>query len=175
MFTTPFTRFRPRCSHAPSHARTNRLLTTLVILCPMVLFAIGVPWSRATAQEPTECWACGRVKCESDPKNTNYRGCTKALAGGRTCGPMPVPDCPPPNSCTLENGLCPPVMALAEPERNRAIRTFESGGMLPADGAFYVAIRGDQIVLREKCGTQELARVAARDIGKTPATLALAG
>jgi len=66
-------------------------------------------------------------------------------------------------------------MALAEPERNQAIWTFERGGMLPADGAFYVAIHGDQLVLRQKCGAEALARMAARDVGRTPAKVVLAG
>ncbi len=168
MFTTPITQPLPRNHCSPSRRKTNRRLTTLVVFCPMVLFAIHVSRSETVAQDPpATCWACGVVQCEEDPESTDYRGCTKALAGGRNCGPLPVPDCPPANSCTLRNGLCPEVMALAAPERNRAIRTFERGGMLPADGAFYVAMRGDQIVLREKCGTEELARMAARDVGKT--------
>ena len=173
MSTTPIIQ-PPRRRYYPLRRKTNRLLTTLVILCPMVLLAIAVSGPATFAQEPpTECWACGRVKCDTDPDNTIYRGCTKAMKGTRSCGPLPVPDCPPPGSCELGPNLCPSVMALAEPQRSRVIRAFERGGMLPSDGAFYVAIRGDQLVLRQKCGTQELARMAAKDVGRMPARVAL--
>lgn len=171
----PLTTLSPRPEYAHSLLKTTRLLAWLVVLCPLVLVAIGVSWSHAAAQERTKCWACGAVQCKADPDNTSYRGCTEAKKGGRSCGPLPVPECPAPDTCKLGPGLCPEVMALAAPERNRAIRSFERGGMLPADGAFYVAIQGDQLVLRQKCGAEALARMAARDVGRTLAKVVFAG
>ena len=63
MLPTQIPQLHPRSRYSPSPQKTNRLLTKLVVLCPLVLLAIGVSGSGTFAQEPpTECWACGRVK-----------------------------------------------------------------------------------------------------------------
>ena len=143
----------------------------------LVLLTAGVSWSEAAAQDPPdpeECKVCARVKCQADPTGTEYRTCTPGLSGGNECEEETGSNgCPIPESCVLSNGLCTPTMASADPER--AIRTFEAGGMLPSDGHFYVGKQGQELVLRLKCNSEPLARIAIRDVGRPAATAVLAG
>ena len=144
----------------------------------LALLVVGVSWSKAAAQDPpeSECRVCARVKCDADPTRTNYRTCTSGDSGGNDCDEETGSNgCPIPGSCQLSNGLCTPTMALADFERDQAVRTFEAGGMLPADGRFYVGKQGQDLVLRLKCNSEPLARIAIRDVGRTAATAVLAG
>ena len=143
----------------------------------LTLLIVGVSWSEATAQDPpeSECMVCARVKCHADPKRTTYRACTPGLSGGNECEEETGSNgCPVPKSCQLSNGLCTPTFALAEFERDQAVRTFEAGGMLPSDGLFYVGRQGDDLILRLKCSSEPLARMAIRDVGRPVARAAIA-
>ena len=144
----------------------------------LTLMIVGVSWSEATAQDPpeSECMVCARVKCDADPEGTEYRACTPGLSGGNECEAETSSNgCPIPKSCQLSNGLCTPTLALAEFERDQAVRTFEGGGMLPSDGLFYVGRQGDDLVLRLKCSSEPLARMAIRDVGGPVARAVMAG
>lgn len=43
-----------------------------------------------------------------------------------------------------------------------------AGESIPADGLFFHVRRGDDFVVRRKCGAAEVARVAIADIGSAP-------
>lgn len=150
-----------------------------VALSALVPLIAGVSWSEAAAQDPPgsdECKVCARVKCDADPEGTDYRACTPGLSGGNECEAETGSNgCPIPESCQLSNGLCTPTLALAEFERDQAVRTFEGGGMLPSDGLFYVGRQGDDLVLRLKCSSEPLARMAIRDVGRPVARAVMAG
>ena len=69
--------------------------------------------------------------------------------------------CPIGSTCRDFGGFCEPKLVLG-PSQDEAIQVFQNGGMLPAGGSFYVATRGDQLLLRSKCGTQEMVAEIAR-------------
>ncbi|MYI06802.1 MAG: hypothetical protein F4059_05665 [Gemmatimonadetes bacterium] len=162
----------------PWPRRSFRESVRRVALYALVPLIASVSWSEAAAQDPPgsdECKVCAKVQCDADPTGTNYKTCTPGLSGGNECEEETGSNgCPTPKSCVLSNGLCTPTMALADVERDRAVRTFEAGGMLPSDGRFYVGKQGQDLVLRLKCNFEPLARIAIRDVGRSAASAVLA-
>lgn len=54
---------------------------------------------------------------------------------------------------------------LSATEVDEALDAFAHGRMLPSNGAFFVGVRGDEIVLRQKCGGTLVARLALSNMG----------
>lgn len=136
--------------------------------------------SSAAAQEPPEfeCWSCAWKICEPPTGDDEpYKYCARSEFGTNDCDtPMRGNGCPvETQSCRESDGYCVPTMAMFGPAQDEAVRIFESGGLLPSDGFFYVAIRDDEYVLRRKCGRDAVAWLAIRDVGRSKATVVLAG
>lgn len=151
---------------------------TPAALFPLALLGLAVLPSIAVAQGPGKefpCRACSPQLCREDDRV--YGGCTWSENGTSKCEIQEQENgCPIARTCRDFGGFCEkPKLALG-PSEDEAVRVFRNGGMLPPDGGFYVATRGDQLLLRNKCGTQGVvAEIARHDVGRRRADMVLAG
>lgn len=114
-----------------------------------------------SAQVEDECWACGRAKCQVGGE---YRKCTPSDEGSAECKqtlPSKRYAC---GRCNDRGELCEEGFVSAT-EVDEALDAFAHGRMLPSNGAFFIGVRGDEIVLRQKCGGTLLARLALSNMG----------
>ena len=173
MFQTLYTRLaiRSRPSTADPHGRGRQI--TWFAAIPLALLAIGALPTEGMAQGPGEkypCRACSPQLCSED--DIVYSNCTWSLNGTTLCDIQEQENgCPITNTCRDHGDFCEgggQTMALGAAQ-DAAIRAFESGGMLPGDGNFYVATRGDRLLLRSKCGANAIvARIDLLDVGQPP-------
>ena len=176
MFQTMYTRLaiRSRPSTADPHGRGRQI--TWFAAIPLALLAIGALPSEGIAQDPDEeypCRACSPQLCAAD--DIVYSNCTRSKIGTTLCDVQKQDNgCPITDTCRDHGDFCEgggQTMALG-PARDAAIRAFENGGMLPGDGNFYIATRGDRLLLRSKCGTNAIvARIDVREVGQAPAAV----
>ena len=106
-----------------------------------------------------------------------YEACTWTKTGTKKCTTQEQGNgCPVGGTCRVFGGFCEKPKLAFDPSQDEAIQVFRSGGVLPADGGFYVATRGDQLLLRSKCGEQAIvAEIGRHDVGRRVATMTLAG
>lgn len=121
----------------------------------------SVPTCRACAWKKVK-W-CGRV-----------RRCADSEFGSKTCYITLPHKYIPCGTCKDDGPLCEGgVIGMIETER--ALEAFASGRMLRADGHHYIGVRGDELVLRQKCGGSVVARLPIADVGSTSAWVLAGG
>ena len=158
-----------RCLMLSSIQVNRGLPLTLAIPLALAMFFVAAPLSAEAPAPPTGsiCWSCvngcgGGWICDG-------RG--GGIFGSNDCdvGDGPVGDrC----HCFPSGGVCE-IQTTQAPEETRAMEeralaVLATGGTLPADGLFYYASRGDQLVLRRKCDGNLVGRVAVAEIGSRP-------
>ena len=157
-------------------ARRPRWVMTFVALFPLTLLGVAPFPSVGVAQGPGEkfpCRACAPQLC----RDHVYEACTWTETGTKKCTTQEQGNgCPIGDTCRDFGGFCEKPKLAFGPSRDEAIQVFQNGGMLPAEGGFYVATRGDQLLLRKKCGTQAIvAEIARHDVGRRWVAMVLAG
>lgn len=172
MFLTLYTRLAIRSWPTTAYPFGRGKQITWFAAIPLAFLVIGALPSSGIAQGPGEkypCRACSPQLCIAD--DNVYSTCTWSLNGTTLCDVQEQDNgCPITDTCRDHGDFCEggdQTMALG-PARDAAIRAFESGGMLPGDGNFYVATRGDRLLLRSKCGANTvIARIDVSDVGMT--------
>lgn len=158
-------------------ARGPRWVMTFVALFPLTLLGLAPFPFAGVAQGPEKfpCRACSPQLCEKD--DHVYEACTKSKSGTNTCATQEQGNgCPIGGTCRASGGFCGQPKFAFDSSQDEAVQVFRSGGILPAGGGFYVATRGDQLLLRSKCGEQAVvAEIARHDVGRSVATMTLAG
>lgn len=116
----------------------------------------------AVAQEPAaaQCYTCdletSLCAFEEDSDRFGFTTCRNASFDGE---PICLPD--------SDSELCEgeEMWALSPTEEDaateEALALVASGGMLPADGRYFVAYRSDRLVIRRKCGASLVGFVVA--------------
>ena len=162
---------------APSARGSRWGVTTFAALFPLTLLGLAPFPFAGVAQGPEKfpCRACSPQLCEKD--DHVYEACTKSKSGTKTCATQEQGNgCPIGGTCRVSGGFCGQPKFAFGSSQDEAIQMFRSGGILPAGGGFYVATRGDQLLLRSKCGEQAVvAEIARHDVGRSVATMTLAG
>ncbi len=68
--------------------------------------------------------------------------------------------------CWISGGICLGAGEKTKLARAEALSAVESGRMLRTDGQFYVATRGDQMIVRRKCDGEAIGRVLIAGSGR---------
>ncbi len=171
-------RERSTAKPAVTPGRRPRWVMTFAALFPLTLPGLFASPSAGIAQGPGEafpCRACSPQLCRAD--DHVYDACTWTETGTKKCTTQEQGNgCPIGDTCRDFGGFCEKPKLALSPSQDEAIQVFQNGGLLPAEGGFYVATRGDRLLLRSKCGNQEIvAEIARRDVRRRRAAMVLAG
>ena len=146
-------------------ANGKRFSLTMGLALALVVAAAHFASPLAAQPPPTTpvCFECG-------PGCNNGRMCIQARAGkygGKVCtnsgGPEYAEDvC----HCWPTGGVCQGTGPQGgESAQAEALDAVEDGRMLRTDGLFYVATRGDQLIVRRKCDGKAIGRVLIAEDG----------
>lgn len=138
---------------------------TIRKLFPLLFVAIAAAAllpERASAQL---CWYCD--ECDWDPEGTICRG--YSVNNSPIIGYL---SCSGPEFCTCQRktpGICyVPEYGMdeaAEREKlDESLAAIKAGRSIPADGPFFYVSSGGDLVVRRKCDTAEVARVAVAEV-----------
>ena len=156
-----------------SNTHVHRRLP-LILTIPLAIAVLCVAEPLAAQPPPPPdgsiCWQCiggcgGGWICDGIEQENRF-GSNNCQTGG---GPVPGRcHCYPSGGvCETESdddsiGLAPDETKAME---EVALAVVAAGSMLPADGLFYYASRGDHLVLRRKCGDSIVGQVAVAELG----------
>ena len=134
-------------------------------LFPLLFVAIAAAAllpERASAQL---CWYCDECPFGSGDMCNGYSVNAQPILGYLNCGG--------PEFCTCKRsnlGICWEIEAgmeeAAEKEQlDETLAAIKAGRSIPADGPFFYVSSGGDLVVRRKCNTEEVARLAAAEVG----------
>jgi len=158
-------------------ARGPHWVMTFIALFPLTSLGLAPFPSIGVAQDPEKfpCRACSPQLCEKD--DHVYEACTASKSGTKTCDTQEQGNgCPIGGTCRVFGGFCGQPRLAFDSSQDEAIQVFRRGGVLSAGSGFYVAKRGDRLLLRSKCGEQAIvAEIARHGVERRVASMALVG